>query len=386
MLETLREAIEDLEIIPSSDELAEVFALRSCFEAKISAAVADFDAAGLWELDYATSIVAWLRTHGHMTGRDAGRTASIAKRLGALPVTRKAWTDGTLSSGQVQAIVANVARRHASLFASHEEALIPKLAPLSVADTAAAMQEWASKARDNDPEPPALPQRSLHLSSMLDGRFRLDGEFDAEGGSLLGIALRLAETKDGEADEARVPSQRRGDALVDVCRFFLDHQQDHRGGRHRPHLNVTTTVDDIEVKRGGHIVGGPALDSATLSRLVCDSALHRVLMTGRSAILDYGTSTRTVPAPLWNALVLRDTHCRAPGCDRGPQWCEGHHVIHVPHGGETNLANLVLACSRHHHVWHLPGWELKLLPNGELHLTAPDGRFFVTRPPPRPER
>jgi hypothetical protein len=105
-------------------------------------------------------------------------------------------------------------------------------------------------------------------------------------------------------------------------------------------------------------------------------------MSGRSAILDYGTSTRTIPAPLWNALVLRDHHCRAPGCDRGPQWCEGHHVIHAPHGGETNLANLVLACSRHHHLWHLPGWELKLLADGELHLTAPDGRFFVTRPPP----
>ena len=384
MLKTLREAIEDLEIVPSSDELAEVLGLRSRLEAKISAAVAHFDALSLWEFDYATSMVAWLRSFGHMTGRDAARTTTTAKRLRMLPVTRAAWTDGTLSSGQIQAIVANVARRHAALFGAHEAELIPRLAPLSVAETAEAMADWASKARDNDPEPPGPPQRCLHLSSMLDGRFRLDGEFDAEGGSLLGIALRLAETKDGPADEARPPSQRRGDALVDVCRFFLDHQQSHRGGRHRPHLNIVATAEDVNDKRGGHIVGGPGIDSATLARLCCDSALHRVLMAGRSAILDYGTSTRTVPAPLWNALVLRDTHCRAPGCDRGPQWCEGHHVIHVPDGGETNLANLVLACSRHHHVWHLPEseWELKLLPDGELHLTAPDGRFFVTRPPP----
>jgi cytochrome c553 len=245
MLETLREAIEDLEIVPSSDELADALALRSRLDAKISAAVAHFDAFGLWGFDYSTSMVAWLRTFGHMTSRDAARTASIAKRLRMLPVTRAAWADGTLSSGQIQAIVANVSRRHAALFAAHEEELIPRLAALSVAETAEAMQDWASKARDSDPEPPGPPQRCLHLSSMLDGRFRLDGEFDTEGGSLLSIALRLAETKDGPADEARVPSQRRGDALVDVCRFFLDHQQTHRGGRHRPHLNITVTFGSL---------------------------------------------------------------------------------------------------------------------------------------------
>ena len=85
--------------------------------------------------------------------------------------------------------------------------------------------------------------------------------------------------------------------------FFLDHQRGRPGGRHRPHLNVVASVDDVEGGRGGEVVGGSALDGPTVARLVCDSALHRVLR-GRSAILDYGTSTRTVPAPLWNALVL----------------------------------------------------------------------------------
>ncbi len=39
--------------------------------------------------------------------------------------------------------------------------------------------------------------------------------------------------------------------------------------------------------------GGPALDGTTMSRLLCDCSLHRVLTKGRSAILDYGTATRT---------------------------------------------------------------------------------------------
>jgi hypothetical protein len=52
-------------------------------------------------------------------------------------------------------------------------------------------------------------------------------------------------------------------------------------------------------------------DAAGLYELDQATSIHRCVMEGRSAILDYGTTTRTVPAPLWNALVLRDTHCRA---------------------------------------------------------------------------
>jgi hypothetical protein len=89
----------------------------------------------------------------------------------------------------------------------------------------------------------------------------------------------------------------RADALVDVCRRFLDHQQQRRGGRHRPHLNVVATLDDLERRGHGRLVDGTILDAATLQRLFCDTGVHRVVTDGRSSILDYGTTTCTVPAP-----------------------------------------------------------------------------------------
>ncbi|MGI8686936.1 MAG: HNH endonuclease signature motif containing protein, partial [Acidimicrobiales bacterium] len=171
------------------------------------------------------------------------------------------------------------------------------------------------------------------------------------------------------------------EALVDVCRHFLDHQRSQVGGRHRPHLNVVVDLEALEEGRGGRVVDGPALDGATLSRMVCDCALHRVVMSGRSAVLDYGTSTRTIPAPLWSALVIRDEHCRFPCCDRPSRWCEGHHVIWVTAGGPTELANLVLVCSRHHHRLHQPRWQAKLLPDATFEVTAPDGIVRATSPP-----
>ena len=234
---------------------------------------------------------------------------------------------------------------------------------------------WREQA--TEPKESPDPQRSLHLSAILDGRHVLEGHLDAEGGAVVATALALASVEDPD----RTVAERRADALVDISRFFLDHQQSVAGGRHRPHLNVVVDVDALQEGRGGRVVDGPELDGPTLSRILCDSALHRVLVKGRSAILDYGTSTRTIPATLWSALVIRDEHCRFPGCDRRSSWCEGHHVRWVTHGGTTDMANLVLLCSRHHHRLHEPNWQAKLLPDATFEVTDPTGMVRATSPP-----
>ena len=118
------------------------------------------------------------------------------------------------------------------------------------------------------------------------------------------------------------------------------------------------------------------------SACFCDAGIHRVVTNGRSSILDYGTTTRSVPAPLFNALVIRDRHCRFPGCDRPPDWCEAHHVRWVTHGGTTALDNLALVYTRHHHLLHTPGWHTKLLPDATLEVTDPHDRTHTSRPPP----
>ena len=120
------------------------------------------------------------------------------------------------------------------------------------------------------------------------------------------------------------------------------------------------------------------------SACVCDAGIHRVITNGRSSILDYGTTTRTIPANLFNALVIRDRHCRFPGCDRPPEWTEAHHIRWVLDGGPTSLDNLTLQCTRHHHLLHTPGWHAKLLPDATLIVTAPNGRTLESQPPGRP--
>lgn len=45
-------------------------------------------------------------------------------------------------------------------------------------------------------------------------------------------------------------------------------------------------------------------------KLACDANIHRVITDGRSSILDYGRSTRTIPPAVYTSLVLRDFGCR----------------------------------------------------------------------------
>jgi hypothetical protein len=252
MFEALAEAIEDLEVPAEGTAIVEALALRDRLDAKICKAVGDFDAAGLWDLDAATSATAWLRHHAAMTRQEAALAAMRAKRLRRLPVTAAAWRGGDLSSGQLDAVLAGLGPRHLELFSVHEAVVVPAVVGLSVADTAKAMARWRARAdAELDEAEPTEPERALHLSRSFEGSFALDGTLDPAGGQVVATAIRVAGTDEVEAEPARRPAERRADALVDICRFFLDHQCHRPGGRHRPHLNVVVEVEDLEAGRGG---------------------------------------------------------------------------------------------------------------------------------------
>src|SRR5262245_50642223 len=121
MFEQLGEAIERLDIPVDGAALTEVVALRDRLDARISDTVADCDRVGLWELDGATSMTAWLTHHTRMPRPRAAATSARARKLAQLPHTAGAWRDGTLSSGQVDAIAANLDPDTVALFAEHEQ-------------------------------------------------------------------------------------------------------------------------------------------------------------------------------------------------------------------------------------------------------------------------
>jgi len=386
VFEGLAQAVEELEIPVDSAALTEVWGLVDRLTAKATMASAAFDAADLWDVDGDTSMTGWLRHRAGMSSRDAAATTKTGKRLRAAPVSAAAWVEGDLSGGQVAAVVANLDDDRAALWAEHEATVVPQLVPLPVHHVGAVMRAWAERADAtlDKPEKGERPNR-VHFSKTFAGRGELSGAFDAELADLIATALRLATTKDAKGEPARTPAERRADALADIVKFFLDHQTSRPGGRHRPHVNAIVDLDKRTAGDPGAAwtADGFALSPETISRLLCDCGVHRVVTKGRSTILDYGTRTQTIPAPLFNTLIIRDEHCRWPGCDRPSSWCDGHHVWHWEDGGPTRLDNLVLLCRRHHTRVHKRGWQIKLLPEATVEVTSPDGIVETTRPPPR---
>ena len=86
-------------------------------------------------------------------------------------------------------------------------------------------------------------------------------------------------------------------------------------------------------------------------------------------ILSVGRATRTIPAAIRTALIIRDRHC--PGCGRPASWADAHHLVHWIEGGPTDLSNLCLLCRRCHRLVHEGGWRLIRDPDGRLKAIPP---------------
>jgi len=120
----------------------------------------------------------------------------------------------------------------------------------------------------------------------------------------------------------------------------------------------------------------------TARQLACDASVMRVVMSGRSEPLDVGRRTPVVPPAMRRAVIVRDRHCRFPGCDRPQSWCDAHHVVHWADGGDTAVSNLLLLCRRHHRMVHdRGGFRLELL-DGRPVFGRPHGSSLEDRAPP----
>jgi hypothetical protein len=204
----------------------------------------------------------------------------------------------------------------------------------------------------------AVRKNRMNLSPSFGGRGVLNGSLDAESTEIAISALEamMAELKrDGDTREH---PERRAEAFVELCRRSADHAAPSTR-RERPHLSGVFDIRALEDAQAelvaharieGEHVG--ELSRATLERLLCDCEFTSVITDGPSVIIDVGHKTRTVPLPLWNALVVRDHHCTEKGCNVPAGFCEAHHIWYWSRGGPTNLDNLELLCWHHHRERH----------------------------------
>lgn len=213
-------------------------------------------------------------------------------------------------------------------------------------------------AEPDDPPPP--PVNELNLTphqgkpgGTLRGRFDDPALYDA-------IATLVdAKSKPTTGDDHRPASQRRAEALADICGYVLDHGDVPESGGRRPHMNVLIRLEDLENRaRAAMLDFGGTVSPESLRLLACDAAVVPIVMGGKGQPLDVGRLTRVVPDGLRRAVAARDRGCAR--CGQPPSWCEVHHIIPWEHGGETKLANLVMLCRACHRLIHHTDWTVWL--------------------------
>ena len=372
------QTVADLQILSDDEVEAEflrVQRLRRSFEACSAELLSEIERRGLHARSGHAQIAAWVADRLQEGWSTAERSVEISRSLPEMPATRAALASGDLSSSALNLLV-SAYDASAEAFSASEDGLVAAARTLPPRLFRREVKRWRAGLEDAAEAAERVYQRrSLRVWATPVGSVRVAGELDPENGQVFISALSDAMGPPGPGDE-RNPDQRRADALGEIARRW-------RAGGRRPRPVLNLLIDAGELVSGS----GTALEDAgwitrqALDRIGCDASISRIVMAGRSEVLDVGRLTPLVPPAIRRALVARDRGCVGPGCDRSPAWCDAHHIVSWATGGATALSNLALLCRRHHRAVHEGGWRMELTRAGPR-FTAPGGRVLEGRAPP----
>jgi hypothetical protein len=140
---------------------------------------------------------------------------------------------------------------------------------------------------------------------------------------------------------------------------------------------VTTILEELTTTGTTGTTGTTPLLAPTGGNLLTSAAVK--LQDHSREVLWLGREHRHVTPTLWKAVTTRDRHCQFPGCRTDATRGNPHHVTYWWHGGETNLNNLVLICTRHHHTIHEGHWTITPTTGRNPHQNG----YWTFTPPPK---
>jgi hypothetical protein len=274
-----------------------------------------------------------------------------------MPETAAAFAAGDIGVMRVRGLVG--AREAApECFAAAEAMLVGQARGLEARDFAAAVEMWRHRvapAVTATEERDRFERRRLSITDSFDGMVHLEGDLDPVSGEVIITAIgSLAGPANRDGGDGRTPTQRRVDAITEICRNHLDSGEAPVAGGQKPHLHVIVDYQTLygEAPGGGEVGDRRVIGPAAIEFFACDTIACRVVTNG-SHILDMGRQVRTATPAQLRALAIRDGGCVVPGCGRPPSWCDAHHLLLWVEGGLTNIDEMRLLCRPHHLMLHL---------------------------------
>ena len=342
-----------------SSELEELLAARERLDATVLVLTGEWEAQQAWALDGARSPVAWLAHHAPLTRQEASTLVRSARLLHGHPDTAAALVEGEITTSHVD-LAGRAARHREPHYTEHEVTLLQVAQDLPPAAFRIAVQHWAHCVDAVFDPGPSGSAGADGLGNHLDAHATFGGVGHLEGRldpvAFTTLVRRLDALEPPDPTVGTVPprslARRRADALMRLVHGDV--------GPARVAVDVIVDVDTLAGRPSPDPTGvccelggfGPV--SPDLVRtLACDGAIGRILMRGKSEVLDLGRRTRLVSTAQRRMLVIRDRTCTEPGCDVPGAWCDAHHVVPWWSHGPTDATNLRLRCRHHHLLDHL---------------------------------
>ena len=330
--------------------------------------IREFEAGGGWHPQGAQSCAHWLSWRVGWTLGTARDRVRVAQRLGELPRIDAALARAEVSYSKVRAMT-RVATPE------NEELLLHYARYSTAAQLELICRKYQAVQRINRLDPGVeAHHRQVTRREREDGMVQISAVLRPDEAAILWKAIEQA-TADVSAE-----TRSRCDGLMALVQGYARGT----GGDRAPVEVVMTVAKETLESHGdepGNLDDGTCVSAETARRLSCDAGLVEVVESAAGGGLSVGRKTRTLPAAIKRAMLLRDEHCcRFPGCSNR-RYLDGHHVEHWATGGETALSNLISLCSYHHGFVHEHGYRVELDEHQCPTFFDPSGRRVLPAPP-----
>lgn len=379
------------------DELLVLDRARARLDAEVARRLRAFDQSLEWSVDGSRSAAAFLVKHTRCAKGEAHHRVRVARQVAELEATAAAWAAGEVTTKHVEAIArARHAAKADDAFAEFETALLGVARAGAPEDVASTSRQWrdaldADLDRDGSDSlaEKQYDRRGFDFSRSIDGMGFGTLTLDPLDTEFVETALNQAYERLHRAADTRTPSQQRADALVEICRVFLNGKA-HASRSNLPNVLLLADASTIAGDTVGEcrLASGYRIAPETARRFLCDAKVQEV-HTLDGVPLAMGRAARTFTPDQFRAMVVRDAHCRGPGdCTVGPEHCEAHHLDEWERDdGPTNLDNGGLFCRGHcHRMLHEGGWTVVGNPNSELKFYDRTGAFVGSSMPHQPAK
>jgi len=354
-------------------------------EARLLELVAEFDRREAWVEVGILSCAHWLSWRLGMGMKAANERVRVARALTVLPATSVAFLAGGLSWTQVRAITRVATPADEGTYVE-----VARHATGAQLERLVRGVRRAQKIAEDEADPElAAYRRRARICYDTDGTLVLTVRLPAEQGAVMLAAIEQARAEiDRQAAasaEATSPQVEEpapasvADAVLHLARGALQNASPEVARRGRSRLVVN--VDPLT--RWGRLHDGEFLPPDVVTEAVGAVPVPGPRPMRAVSELTQEDLARTTRHP---SLALRELigtidgeRCRFPGCTRHRK-LHAHHVVYWSEGGSTDLANLVLLCSRHHTIVHSQAFRLVLRPDRTLGVTTAEGVRVLHHP------